>query len=117
MNLDGEEVRVLEVPSVWEALEIYRKTPHGFLEEKAREKLRKMGYKIIKREEAPDWIKAVGDPDIIAVKGDEYVLVEVKPSDQLKRYSKAKARLVLVTDVDEGKAVEVWGMKELMDES
>jgi len=104
------------VPSVWEALERYRKMDHGFLEEKAREKLRKMGYKIIKREEAPDWIKAVGDPDIIAVKGDEYVLVEVKPSDQLKRYSKAKARLVLVTDVDEGKAVEVWGVKELMDE-
>jgi len=107
----------VEVPSVWEALERYRKMDHGFLEEKAREKLRKMGYKIIRREEAPDWIKAVGDPDIIAVKGDEYVLVEVKPSDQLKRYSRAKARLILVTDVDEGRAVEVWGMKELMDES
>jgi len=106
----------LEIPSVWEALEIYRKMPSGFLEEKAKEKLIKMGYKIIRREEAPDWIKAVGDPDIIAVKDGEYVLVEVKPSDQLKRYSKARARLVLVTDVDEGKAVEVWGMKELMDE-
>ena len=108
----------MKIPSVWEALEkIYRKMPHGFLEEKAREKLRKMGYRIIRREEAPEWIRVVGAPDIIAVKGNEYVIVEVKPSAQLKRYSKAKARLILVTDVDEGKAVEVWGIKELTDES
>jgi Holliday junction resolvase-like predicted endonuclease len=73
-----------------------------------------MGYRIITREQAPEWIKAVGGPDIIAVEDDEYVLVEVKPSDQLKRYSKAKARLILVTDIDEGKVVEVWGMKELL---
>jgi len=91
--------------------------PHGFLKEKAKEKLRKMGYRIIAREQAPEWIKVVGDPDIIAVKDDEYVLVEVKLSGQLKRYSKAKARLILVTDVDEGKAVEVWGIKELIDGS
>ena len=105
------------MPSVREAFEEYYKMPQGFLEKKAEEKLRKMGYRIITREQAPEWIKAVGAPDIIAVKDDEYILVEVKPSDQLKRYSKAKARLVLVTDVDEGKAVEVWGIKELANRS
>jgi len=44
----------LEAPSILEALEMYRETPHGFLEEKAREELVKMGYKVIRREEASD---------------------------------------------------------------
>jgi Holliday junction resolvase-like predicted endonuclease len=102
-----------KLPDVKEAFEIYWKTPHGSLERKARAKLERMGYRVISRDDAPEWIKSVGSPDIIAVRGDEYVLVEVKPSDQLKRYSKAKAKLILVTDVEEGKAIEVWGLKEL----
>ena len=102
-----------ELPDVKEALRIYREMPHGYLEEKAKEKLRRMGYKILFREEAPEWIKRVGSPDIIAVKDGEYILAEVKPSSQLKRYSQAKTRLILVTDVEEGKTIEVWGLKEL----
>jgi len=102
-----------KLPDVKEAFELYRKMPHGFLEEKAKAKLRRMGYRIIDREHAPEWIKRAGGPDIIAENNGEYVLVEVKPSDQLRRYSKAAAKLILVTDVEEGKAVEVWGLKEL----
>ena len=72
-----------------------------------------MGYKIISREEAPEWIKRVGSPDIIAVKDGEYILAEVKPSDQLRRYSEAGVKFILVTNVQKGKAVEVWGLEEL----
>jgi Holliday junction resolvase len=102
-----------KLPNVKEAFETYRKMPHGELWSRAKAKLERMGYRIISRDDAPGWIKSVGEPDIIAVKGDEYVLIEVKPSDQLKRYSKTRAKLILVTDVDEGKAIEVWGLKEL----
>jgi len=97
-----------------ELWEEYLKTPHGFLEEKAKAKLREMGYKIIEDYgHFPEWIKKAGSPDIIAVKDGEYVLVEVKPSYQLERYSKVKAKLILVTTVEEGSAIEVWGYKEL----
>jgi hypothetical protein len=88
--------------------------PHEVLRICAEEKLKRMGYKIIKYEEAPEWIKATGSPDIIAVKDNEYILAEVKPGNQLKRYTKTtKAKFILITDIDEGKAVEVWGRKEL----
>ena len=60
--------------------------------------MKRMGYKIISREEAPEWIKRVGSPDIIAVKNGEYILAEVKPSDQLRRYSEAGVKLILVTN-------------------
>lgn len=96
-----------------EALKEYLKMPHGSLELKAREKLKKMGYEIVKREQAPEWIKRIGSPDIIARKGDKYVIVEVKPSDQLRRYSQTEAKLVIVTSVVEGRTVEIWGEKEL----
>ncbi|MEM4561364.1 MAG: hypothetical protein QW123_00590 [Desulfurococcaceae archaeon] len=33
-------------------------------------------------------------------------------TSQLKRYSKVKAKLIMVTDVEEGSAVEVWGLRE-----
>jgi hypothetical protein len=102
-----------KLPDVKEAFGTYRKMPHGFLENKAKSKLEKMGYRIIAREYAPEWIKKTGSPDIIAVKNGEYILAEVKPSDQLKRYSKSKAKLVLVTDIEEGNTIEVWGLKEL----
>jgi Holliday junction resolvase-like predicted endonuclease len=108
-----EEARELGLELSKETLEAYLKTQHGSLDLKARQRLKRMGYKIIKREQAPEWIRAVGAPDIIAVKDGEYALAEVKTSDQLKRYSTAKAKLILVTDVEEGKAIEVWGMKEL----
>lgn len=101
------------MPSVEEALKGYCKTPHGFLEEKAIAKLKRMGYKITDYDHAPKWIREVDCPNIIAVKDGEYILVKVKLSDQLRRYSMAKAKLVLVTNVEEGKAIEVWGLKEL----
>jgi len=106
-------MRYGKLPDVKEAFEACRAMPHGFLKEKAEIKLKGMGYKIIDRDHAPDWIKKAGNPDIIAVKNGEYALVEVKPSDQLKQYSMVKAKLVLVTDVEEGSAIEVWGLKEL----
>lgn len=55
----------------------------------------------------------MGSPDIIAVRDGEYVLVEIKPSDQLKRNPKVGEKLILVTDVEERKAIEIWGMREL----
>ena len=104
-----------EIPSVKEAFKIYEERIHGYLEKKAENKLKRMGYKIISREEAPEWIKRVGSPDIIAVKNGEYILAEVKPSDQLRRYSEAGVKIILVTNVQKGKAVEVevWGIEEL----
>lgn len=113
-----------DVPSIEEAKELgfhlpkellkkYLNTPSGFLDLKARQKLKKMGYRIVNHEEAPKWIKDVGSPDIIAVKNNEYIIAEVRPSNQLRRYSKAKTKLILITDVEEGENVEVWGLKEL----
>ncbi len=88
--------------------------PHEVLRICAEEKLKSLGYKIIKRDEAPDWIKKVGSPDIIAEKDGKFVIAEVKYSRQLERYSKAKkARFIIVTNVEEGSEVDVWGIKEL----
>ena len=106
-------MRYGKLPDVKEAFKIYREMPHGYLEKKAENKLKRMGYKVISREEAPEWIKSVGSPDIIAVKDGEYILAEVKPSDQLRRYSEAGVKIILVTNVQKGKAVEVWGIEEL----
>ena len=105
----------IETKSVKRAMEISKINPHEVLRICAEEKLKSMGYKIISREETPEWIKSVGSPDIVAVKDREYILAEVKPSDQLKRYSKAKAKLILITDIETGKDIEVWGIKELED--
>ena len=89
-------------------------TPHEVLKTCVEERLKSLGYKVLRHDEAPKWIRDVGSPDIVAEKNGEYVLVEVKPSDQLKRYSRVRARLILVTtDVDEGGAIEVWGLREL----
>ncbi|MEM4888739.1 MAG: hypothetical protein QXJ64_04800, partial [Thermosphaera sp.] len=95
--------------SIVKALEAGRPyvTPHEVLRIAAEERLKEMGYRIIHRDHAPDWIRRAGNPDVVAVKNGEYVLVEVKPSNQLKRYSKVKAKLILVTYVEEGGAVEV----------
>jgi len=123
------------LPSVWDVLgeeEIVRETfkrskdvekarrsakflnPHEVLRICAEEKLKSLGYRIVRRNEAPDWIKRVGSPDIIAEKGGEFVIAEVKYSEQLERYSKAKkARFIIVTNIEEGGKVEVWGVKEL----
>lgn len=49
---------------------------HGEYEEKAEAKLRRLGYKILKYEEWPRWIKDLGSPDIVAVKDGEYVVAE-----------------------------------------
>lgn len=90
--------------SIAKALEAGRPyvTLHEVLRIAAEERLKEMGYRIIHRDHAPDWIKRAGSPDVVSVKNGEYVLVEVKPSNQLKRYSRAKAKLILVTDVEEG---------------
>lgn len=100
-------------PGVKGAFELNRRIPHGYLEEKARAKLMRMGYRIVDRDQTPDWIKSVGSPDIIAEKDGEYILVEIKPSGQLRRYSKARVKLILVTDVETGRMMEVWGLREI----
>jgi len=61
-----------------------------------------MGYRIIGWDETPEQVKAAGSPDIIAEKDGEYVLVEVKVLDQLRRYSESGAHLILVTNVECG---------------
>jgi len=125
----------MKLPSVWDVLgeeervrEIFKRSkdvekalrsakflnPHEVLRICAEEKLKSLGYRIVKRDEAPDWIKKVGSPDIIAEKDGEFVIAEVKYSGQLERYSKAKnARFIIVTNVEEGNKVEIWGIKEL----
>ena len=72
-----------------------------------------LGYRIVKRDNAPKWIKDIGSPDIIAEKNGKFVLVEIKPNAQFKRHSKANTRFVIVTDVEKGGKVEVWGTREL----
>ena len=102
------------IPSVKDSLRLYyTRVPHGVLERLAIDKLKRMGYRIISRDDAPEWIRRVGSPDIIAERGGEHVIVEVKPSVQLWRYSKAKAKLILITNVKSGRNVEVWGLREL----
>ncbi|MEM2014136.1 MAG: hypothetical protein QXJ16_01580 [Desulfurococcaceae archaeon] len=101
--------------SIAKALEAGRPyvTLHEVLRIAAEERLKEMGYRVIHRDHAPDWIKRAGNPDIIAVKNDEYVLVEVKPSSRLRRYSKVKAKLILVTYVEKGgcRGVGVKGIR------
>ena len=98
--------------SVHEALR-YAPTSHEGLRVIAEEKLRLMGYKIVPRDEAPEWIKKIGSPDIVAVKGDEWIIAEVKPFPQLRRYAQSRAKVILVTDVDDGRRVEIWGIRQL----
>jgi len=88
-------------------------TPHEVLRICAEEKLKKAGYRIVNRDEAPDFIKKVGSPDIIAEKNGSWILAEVKPLDQLARYEQAGVRLILVTNLEKGKSVEIWGIEEL----
>jgi len=114
-----EEERVKEIFKRSKSIEKALKnakfiTPERLLHICAEEKLKSLGYKIVRRDEAPDWIKKVGSPDIIAEKDGEFIIVEVKYSGQLERYSKAKkARFIIVTNVEEGSKVEIWGIKEL----
>jgi hypothetical protein len=88
-------------------------TPHEVLRICAEEKLKKAGYRIVSRDEAPDFIKKVGSPDIIAEKNGSWVLIEVKSLDQLVRYEQAGVKLILVTNLEKGKGVEIWGIEEL----
>ncbi len=98
----GDPRRALEyAPMIREGLKIITE-----------EKLRKMGYRILRIEEIPREIRVAGLPDFVAVKDGRYVVVEVRPSGRLKKYS-SRARIILVTDLEEGGRVEVWGMKEL----
>jgi len=119
-NLMREEERIRRVfvktKSVAEALKVARYlTPHEVLRICAEEKLKAQGYRIISRDEAPEWIKRVGSPDVIAEKNGEYILVEVKPSGQLVRCSLSGVKTILVTNIETSKHVEVWGIRELED--
>jgi len=119
-DLMREEERIrrvfVETKSVSEALKVARYlTPHEVLRICAEEKLKAQGYRITSRDEAPEWIKKVGSPDVIAEKDGEYVLVEVKPLEQLVRYSLSGAKTILVTNIETSKHVEVWGIRELED--
>jgi hypothetical protein len=69
----------------------------------AEEKLRRMGYVIRTRDEAPNFIKNVGSPDIIAEKDGFWLLGEVKMLGQLARYEAANVKLVLITSVKKGR--------------
>jgi len=103
-----------ETGSVEEAMKVGDTlTEHEVLRICAEEKLKAMGYRVFSRDEAPEWIKSVGSPDIIAEKDGEYVLVEVKTLDQLRRYSKSGSRIILVTNVERGQDLKVWGIHEL----
>jgi hypothetical protein len=91
---------------------------HKLLEIRAVIKLENMGYKVIWRyDDLPKEIKKYGEPDLVAVKDGEIIILEVKTSDQLRRYSKAAkeldSKLVLVFDVYGGENTEVWGLSDL----
>jgi Holliday junction resolvase-like predicted endonuclease len=88
-------------------------TLHEVLRVIVEEKLKRMGYRIVGRDEAPEFIRRVGSPDVIAGKGGSWLIVEVKPLDQLTRYEEAGVRLVLVTNVRQGRSIEIWGLEEL----
>ena len=135
VNIEGKEVKVLSpLPSVWEIfkdLENVRRffretrsikmvleaakyaTPELVFQIVAEEKLKEMGYRIYRRDEAPEDIKRVGSPDIIAEKDGKWLLAEVKILGQLTRYEEAKAKLILVTNVRRGRNIEIWGYEEL----
>ena len=81
---------------------------HEVLRICSEEKLKKLGYRIVSRDEAPEFIRRVGSPDIIAEKDSSWVLVEVKMLSQLVRYEEAGVKLVLVTNVKKGRDIEVW---------
>lgn len=72
-----------------------------------------MGYRIYEQEEAPEHIRRVGSPDIIAERNGEWLLGEVKMLGQLARYEEAGTKLILITNVQEGAKIKVWGIKEL----
>ncbi len=100
--------------SVEEALKVRGiLTLHEALRVIVEEKLKRMGYRIVGRDEAPEFIRRVGSPDVIAEKDGSWLLVEVKPLDQLARYEETGVRLVLVTNVRRGKSIEIWGLEEL----
>jgi Holliday junction resolvase-like predicted endonuclease len=88
-------------------------TLHEALRVIVEEKLKRMGYRIVSRDEAPEFIRRVGSPDVIAEKDGSWLLVEVKPLDQLVRYEEAGVKLILVTNVRKGKFIEIWGLEEL----
>jgi Holliday junction resolvase-like predicted endonuclease len=100
--------------SVEEALKVRGVlTLHEALRVIVEEKLKRMGYRIVGRDKAPEFIRRVGSPDVIAEKDGSWLLVEVKPLDQLVRYEEAGVRLILVTNVRKGKSIEIWGLEEL----
>ncbi len=74
-----------------------------------------MGYTIRSRDEVPSFIKNVGSPDIIAERGGFWLLGEVKMLGQLARYKVANVKLVLITQMKRGKALDVWGIEELQE--
>jgi hypothetical protein len=135
-NLEGKRVKVLtplptahEILEPSKILEAYMKngsieealrvacylTPETVFRIIAEEKLRRMGYVIRTRDEAPSFIKNVGSPDIIAEKDGFWLLGEVKMLGQLARYEAANVKLVLITNVKKGRALEVWGIDELQE--
>ena len=136
-NLEGKRVKVLtplptaheiletgpkileaymKTGSIEEALRVaYYLTPETVFRIIAEEKLRRMSYVIRTRDEAPSFIKNVGGPDIIAEKDGFWLLGEVKMLGQLARYEAANVKLVLITNVKKGRALEVWGIDELQE--
>jgi hypothetical protein len=110
--LEAEPSKILEAytktGSIKEALRVARYlTPETVFRIIAEEKLRRMGYVIQTRDEAPSFIKNVGSPDIIAEKDGFWLLGEVKMLGQLARYEAANVKLVLITNMKKGKALEV----------
>jgi Holliday junction resolvase-like predicted endonuclease len=100
--------------SVGEALKVRGiLTLHEVLRVIVEERLKRMGYRIVGWDEAPEFIRRVGSPDVIAERGGSWLIVEVKPLDQLVRYEEAGVKLILVTNVRKGKSIEIWGLEEL----
>jgi Holliday junction resolvase-like predicted endonuclease len=91
-------------------------TSHEVIRVIVGEKLKRMGYRIVSWDEAPEFIRRVGSPDVIAERGGSWLIVEVKPLDQLVRYEEAGVKLILeelVTNVRRGKSIEIWDLEEL----
>ena len=128
----------MEYPSVWDAFDIARRRSHFKLVRAATLKLKEMGCKIIFVEH-PDRDKLcdasdyelryeicpklglyygeITRHDIVGVKDDELVIVEVATSDRIVQQveeAKKKARdVIIVLNIDSSEGIRIWSKREL----
>lgn len=97
---------------------------HDELVEKAKEKLKRLGYKIYDKQYdyndfSIDEINAFGykSPDIIAKKNGELLAIEVKAKpdkliEQLENYKRG-GKVILLLGLEDVDNIELWSIKEL----